>query len=181
MRNGRVHGSGWISRKVYLKTLHGQIQPKMGACTFERAKSRRSQPSRELFKPLANINIAGVSGETQTNLNFEGTTDNLVDFLNTPGSGFTSMEQDAMVGLPHAGYDGNYRQNGTTWSMQINTNGLGAQIDIDPFNPADGLFGGIAHLVDVGRNNWRHRDTDPFKTAKALGKRGVNVGEPCMK
>lgn len=85
-----------------------------------------------------------------------------------------------MVGPAHEGYDGNYRQNVLRWSMQINTSRIGAQIDIDPFNPAAGLAGLFAHFFgSVLPNHLADQDTDPFTISRALGKRGVNVGAPC--
>ena len=78
---------------------------------------------------VSTITIAG-QGSNQTEVNFTGDTTALVNWLNN-SSAFTSQAQDPMVGPPHPGYTGNYRQNTTTWSMQINTNAAGAQIDID--------------------------------------------------
>jgi RHS repeat-associated protein len=128
---------------------------------------------------VSSITIARQDGASQTELNLSGSTTALIDWLNNSGA-FTSEAQDWMVGAPHQGYTGNYRQNVTTWSMQINTSSTGAQIDIDPFNPSDGLAGLALHgIVQWLPNRIIGGDTNPFATRSALAKRGVNVGAPC--
>jgi len=129
---------------------------------------------------ISTVTIAGQNGAAQTEVNFTGNTANLVKWLDTSGV-FTSNQQDPLVGAPHAGYTGNYRQNTLTWSMQINTNGGGAQIDIDPYNPAYGLAGLLGHgLFQVIPNLLTGGDTNPFRTRSALqqGQR-ANMGAPC--
>ena len=127
---------------------------------------------------LASITIAGENGQTQTEVNFTGNTSQLIASLQA-GS-FTSNTTDGMVGKAHEGFDGNYRQNTLTWSMQVNTNSGGAQIDIDPFNPAGGLAGLITHgLLQVLPNKITGKDTNPFTAAGALAKRKINMGAPC--
>ena len=75
---------------------------------------------------VASITVAGQNGASQTEVNLTGDTTALVAWLNS-SSLFTSQAQDPMVGQPHQDYTGNYRQNTTMWSMQINTSTTGAQ------------------------------------------------------
>lgn len=64
--------------------------------------------------------------------------------LSCPGGG----GNDSLVGNPHPGYQGNFRSPGLTNSVQVNTSVSSRmiQIDIDPFNPSDGLLGTMLHL-----------------------------------
>jgi RHS repeat-associated protein len=87
---------------------------------------------------VSSIQVAGQGGQSETELNLSG--GNVADLVGQMGSNFTSQAQDPLVGSPHSGYTGNYRQNSLTWSMQINTNIVAGtvQIDIDPYNPSFG-------------------------------------------
>src|SRR5271157_4886697 len=98
---------------------------------------------------VSSITVAGQNGQTETELNLAG--GNINALISSLGSNFTSQAQDPLVGTPHPGYMGNYRQNTVTWSMQVNT-GVDpttgqaiVQIDIDPYNPASGLAGLLGH------------------------------------
>ena len=136
---------------------------------------------------VQSITIARQNGN-QTELNLSGNVAALIDWLNGVGSGtFTSSAQDPMVGPAHSGFTGNYRQNGMTWSMQVETavtdvqTGQGnVQIDIDPYNPSDGLFGMFGHgVLQWLPNKITKSDTNPFRTRSALINKGVSVGSPC--
>jgi RHS repeat-associated protein len=134
---------------------------------------------------ITNITIAAPGGASQTEVNFGGDTAALTQWLDGTSSGFTCQSAtvcpnwSAFVGSPHPGYTGNYRQNGPMWSMQINTNATGAQIDIDPFNPAGGPTGLLGHAGQVGLHRITNGDTNPFSVRNALNKRGINTGAPC--
>ena len=124
------------------------------------------------------IDVAGTIGsngqkESQTELNLSGSGAAVAGLTNSLGANFSSWPSSLMVGSPHSGFTGNFRQNTPTWSMQINTNASGAQIDIDPYNPNSGAF--LGHWWDVARNKLTGGDTNYANAASALGKRGVTV------
>jgi hypothetical protein len=129
---------------------------------------------------VSHIAVAGLNGEKQTELNLTATEPGAaavaVNALEQSLRGrFTSWTKSQMVGKPHAGFTGNFRQNVAKWSMQINTNPqTGAvQIDIDESNPNSAAA--PAHWLDVMRHNATHTDTAYNKVAAALAKRGVKV------
>jgi len=113
--------------------------------------------------------------DTMSELILMGDPTNLIASM---GSNFSGNQAN-----PHPGYDGNYRQNTARWSMQINTssnpNSLGAQIDIDPWNPNWGLASLIGHGVDVLQGRFGRTDTNQASVARALERRGISVGQPC--
>lgn len=117
---------------------------------------------------------------TQSELVLTGNTGDLSKFLQGSSSGFDSWSRNVLVGWPHKGYSANYRQSSDTWSMQINLNLRGSEIDIDPYNPAVGLIGGLAHLFLQAIPNFVTRgDTNPFSARTALLGSGVKLGDPC--
>jgi hypothetical protein len=129
---------------------------------------------------LSSITIAGVDGETQTELNLASAEPGAAavavnDLESSLQRHFSSWPKAPMVGRPHSGYTGNFRQNVAQWSMQINTNvQTGAvQIDVDPFNPNSLVAPG--HWFDVFRNKVTHSDTAYKNVAAALAKRGIKV------
>jgi hypothetical protein len=135
---------------------------------------------------VSSIQVVGQGGQTETELNLSG--GSIADLVGQMGTNFTCQSAqvcpnyDALVGAPHPGYTGNFRQNTLTWSMQINTNIVSGtvQIDIDPYNPSGGLAGLIGHgLFQVLPNHINGTDTNYVKAANALQKRGINVGSPC--
>ena len=129
---------------------------------------------------VSSIQVVGQGGQSETELNLSG--GSVADLVSQMGNNFTSQAQDPLVGAPHSGYTGNYRQNTLTWSMQINTNIVAGtvQIDIDPYNPSGGLAGLLGHgLLQVLPNHITGADTNYVKAANALQNRGVNVGSPC--
>ena len=54
---------------------------------------------------------------------------------------------DLLVGAPQGGFTGNFRSPGTTNSLQVDTNAQTGQIqiDVDQWNPSDGLLGAALH------------------------------------
>ena len=94
---------------------------------------------------------------------------------------YTSNRDNPFVGRVHQGYQLNYRQNVTQYSMQINATTFGGQleVDIDYYNPA--TWGGLlAHLDEIDQNSAGAR-TDPFVVMDGLRKRGVALGHNCKK
>jgi hypothetical protein len=71
------------------------------------------------------------------------------------------------------------RQNERFWSMQINTNNSGFQIDVDPANPAYDLTGLFGHVGQVMRNGITRTDTSPGALRKALSGRGIDSWGLC--
>ncbi len=127
---------------------------------------------------VSTITVAGENGASQTEVNLSGNTEALKRWLDSSNM-FTSSQQDPLAGAPHSGYDGNYRQNTLTWSMQVNTRADGVQIDIDPWNPAAGLAGLVGHgLLQFIPNRVTRGDTNPFRTRNALQRR-FQMGDPC--
>jgi hypothetical protein len=74
---------------------------------------------------------------------------------------------------------GNYRQNGAMWSMQVNVNAGGAQIDIDQWNPNWGLVPLGGHLYNVAQHHFGKTDTNQTSVANALSNRNVGVTKGC--
>jgi len=98
------------------------------------------------------------------------------------GTGFASMTNNPLVGSPHDGFTGNWRQSVLFDSIQINTNASTGriQIDIDPFNPAapgiQSLFGLPAHFFgQVLPNFVLQVDTNYSSVANTLQQRGIKV------
>jgi len=58
--------------------------------------------------------------------------------LGFSSNGQCSANNTPLIGAPHTGFTGNFRSPGLTGSVQVNTNALTGQvqIDVDPFNPA---------------------------------------------
>ena len=126
------------------------------------------------FPGAATVAYDGGPGQTELNLQApsQEAFDTLTDFLNNSGV-FSSWPSNVLVGPPHPGFDGNYRQMGLTNSMQVNTSSanLSVQIDIDPYNPAAGYgVGLLAHgLLQVLPNLITGGDTNYNSVANALG------------
>ena len=104
----------------------------------------------------------GIADQTELVLTANTSTawNSLITFLNTSGN-FSNQSTNPLVGAPHSGYTGNYRQNVLFNSMQIETNPSTADgpngqitIDIDPFNPAAAYgLGLLLHgILQVGPN-----------------------------
>lgn len=121
----------------------------------------------------------GVAQQTELVLtaNTSAAWNSLTTFLNTSGY-FSNQSNNLLVGAPHSGYTGNYRQNVLFNSMQIETNPSTADgpngqitIDIDPFNPAAGYgLGLILHgFGQVLPNLYNSTDTNYAALAQKWG------------
>jgi len=108
----------------------------------------------------------GTYGTTELNLsggNVQGVIRQMCDLgFSNNGNNFCpgNANYSPLVGAPHAGYDGNFRSPGLANSVQVNTSGqLGIQVDIDPWNPADGALGALLHgLLQVLPNKIQGKD-----------------------
>jgi hypothetical protein len=77
---------------------------------------------------------------------------------------------DRPAGGFHPGMaDWGYREDRLRNSLQIGGGPQGAFVDIDFFNPRNGLAGAIGHAVELLQNKLSNNKTDPFKVGKALG------------
>jgi len=73
-----------------------------------------------------------------------------------------------------------WRERRATWAAQIIHHydvevGPFFEFDFDPHNPNWGLFYTILHIKDAAKEKLTGRRVDPFKVAKALRKRGLEV------
>lgn len=67
-----------------------------------------------------------------------------------------------------------YREAVGRCSAQVIVHQSEVEMDFDHHNPRD-VVDGIGHAIEVLRNKFGRRKTDPFKIARELRKRGINA------
>jgi RHS repeat-associated protein len=154
-----VMAEGGVCASFYAESLNMQLGP-VPSCVQSAITGAAQSVGLDLnnFQNFS-VQIVGSNGATETELNMTGTRADVQQLINSmcaadfystgDGACPNGATSSGVVGTPHDGYTGNFRQPGATGSLQVNTNlSAGAiQMDVDPFNPAAGPLGVLAHSI----------------------------------
>ena len=128
---------------------------------------------------LSNLTLQSVGdGKNGSEVVFSGSQQTMQNFVIPQSSSFSQPNTfSCNLPLTHNGYTNNCRQNTVMWSMQINTNATGLEIDIDRWNPNAGALPFFPHFFwdDLVNGHLRNRDTNQNRVAGILDGKGIDV------